>query len=219
MIKNLTILGLLSFLAALLFVSSVQADSGQYGQYGGAPQAVSIVIDKQVGKAGNTKGAVVNYVDNFSPSDPRFSPGEKVYFQIKVKNTSNIDLSNIKVQDVLPEFIEPLEGPGTLDKVARTITYNIDSLKSGEEKINNVLATVVAQEKLPADRGLMCLVNKAQVTVNDKGDADTAQFCVEKQVVTAKQVPTAGPEFGLVLLTGYSAALAGGLFLKKKLSA
>lgn len=217
------------FLFSLLIVSVIAAPSystvdaagqyGQYGQYGGyqsVTPGLGIIIDKKVAKGTTTKGGQVQYVDNFSPNNPRFVPTEKVYFQLKVKNTSSTTLNNIVVKDFLPGYVEPIEGPGGYDAKTRTVSYTIDKLEPGEEKVNNIAVQVLPQDKLPADKGMMCIVNKAQASKDNVGDEDSAQFCIEKQVIGVQQVPSAGPELGLTMFASSLATLASGLLLKRK---
>ena len=158
---------LLAILVALasifqLLTSNVDAQYGQYGPYGGPEPSLSIMVDKMVGKPVANKGdSNGDYVDNLSPSDPRFVPGQEVFFKIKVKNTSDIKLKSVTVNDVL---------------------------------------------------------NKAEAFDGDVSDEDTAQFCVEKEVMGVTAVPSAGPEQGVALLLGQFSLLGLGILLKRKSS-
>lgn len=189
-----------------------------YGQYGSATPAQSIIVDKKVGYGSTTKGGVPQYVDNFSPSDARFAPGQKVYFQVKVKNTSNVKLTNVQVKDIVPAYVMPVEGPGTFDANSRTISYTIAELNPGQEDVKYFLMQVIAQEQLPADKGLMCLTNRAEAQAGAMNDNDTAQFCIEKVVTGVQKVPATGPAFGLALVGLQFAGVGAGLYLRKKTS-
>ena len=214
---------LIVFLAVtLLTATTVQADAGQYGQYGQygpykGGSSTSIMVDKTVSRALTTKGGITAYVDNNSPTDTRFAPGATVYFQVKVKNTSNVTLNNVEVSDIMPNEIIAVEGPGTYNENSKTITWKYDSLKAGEEKTEKIIAQIKGQNQLPADKGVMCMINKSTVRAGNNYDDDTAQFCVEKQVIGAKQVPTAGPEYGILLTTLSFASLGAGVYLKRKI--
>ena len=207
---------------ALMFVTtSVEAGTGsygQYGQYGGTTPSQSIIVDKKVGYSTMTKGGTITYVDNYSPSDARLAPGQRVYFQIKVKNTSNARLTNVVVRDIVPAYLEPLEGPGKYDANSRTITYTIPTLDAGKEDVKYFTMQVVSQDKLPADKGLMCITNNAEAKAGNIADNDTAQFCVEKVVTDVKQAPAAGPEFGFALIGLQVAGLGAGVYLRRKTS-
>lgn len=206
----------LFFICLFLFVFSVNA---QYGQYGQPSPSYSILIDKMVGKPYQTKGGVtdVEYVDNLTPSDPRFKPEEMVLFKIKVKNTSNSDITNVEVKDYVPAFMEPIEGPGSWNAQTRIISWNAGDFRVDEEKIYYIKMKVNPQTQLPAEKGLFCLVNKVQALSDEANDDDTSQFCVEKQVTpAAAKVPTAGPEMGLALLTGQMLLLGTGILIRKR---
>jgi len=187
----------------------------QYGQYGGETPSYSLLIDKMVAKPGTQKGETAQYVDNLSPSDPRYTPGQDVWFKIKVKNTANVALQAVEVKDYVPEYILPIEGPGKWDPQTRTITFNAGDFAVDEEKTYYIRMRVYDQSLLPADKGLFCLVNKATARNNVTYDEDTAQLCIEKQVLGVTKVPSAGPEMGLALLAGNLILAGVGIKLKK----
>lgn len=209
---------LLLFLALTLLTSTaVHADTGQYGQYGGGGPSYSIMIDKTVSRGVQTKGGITQYVDNFSPTDPRFSTGQKVFFQVKVKNTSSVTLKNVQVKDILPSYIDSLEGPGSYDDKTKTISWTYPELKANEEKTERIVGAIVDNARMPGDKGLFCVSNKSTVNADNAYDEDAAQFCIEKQVVGAKKVPTAGPEYGIILTALSFASLGAGVYLKRKI--
>jgi len=203
----------------------------QYGQYGGTTPSQSILIDKQVGKPifkGNvvqsaTKGGIIptptpvaiEYVDNLTPSDVRFQPGMEIMFKIRVKNTSSIALNDVMVNDKVPSYIEPIEGPGAYDANTRIISFNAGSFNPSEERTFYFKMQWLSQDKLPTDRGLICVSNYARAYTNSTSDDDTAQACVEKQVIGVKAAPKAGPEMTLLLVAGQLGALGIGLKIKK----
>jgi len=96
------------------------------------------MIDKTVSRGEETKGGITQYVDNYAATDPRFNAGQKVFFQIKVKNTANVTLKNIQVKDVLPSYVDASEGPGAYDANTKTIAWTYPELKTGEEKIEKI---------------------------------------------------------------------------------
>lgn len=219
----LSLLGLF----ALLFTSSVSAEqygcNGQYGGYGPeCPTNQSIFIDKMVGKPTTmTKGGqlTIEFVDNLSDIDYRFKPSDFVYFQLRVKNTSDKDL-DVTVQDILPSYVEPTDMPanGSYDTNSRVITIKVGNMKANEEKIYTLKTKLVETNKFPADKSLLCIVNKAEAKAPNVFDDDSAQFCVEKQVTGATKVPSAGPEMGLALLAGELGLLGLGIGLRKRTS-
>lgn len=206
---------LLLMFAVASFATNVLA---QYGQYGGQISSYSIVVDKMVSTPNSTKGESTQYVDNLIPADPRFVPGQDVWFKIKIKNTANINLQAVEVKDYVPEYLLPLEGPGKWDPDNRTIVWNAGDFNVDEEKIYYLKMRVYDQSLLPSNKGLFCLINKVEAKNNVVFDDDTAQLCVEKQVIGAKKVPSAGPEMGLVLLSGNLLLATVGMKLRKKQS-
>jgi len=199
--------------------TAVAADcNGQYGQYGGCTPSVTILVDKFVGKPNTSITDPVNadYVDNLSPTDPRFRAGQSIFFKVKVKNTSNTSLTNVTVTDYLPSYIEPVAGPGSYDGKARTITFNAGDFAPNEEKTYYFKMQVNSVQYLPSDKSLFCIVNQAKAYNDRTSDDDTAQFCVEKEVTGLSKQPSAGPEMGVLLLGLNFAGIGMGMFLKKK---
>lgn len=206
------ILGLIAG-GILLFPFPVSA------QYTVQVSAPSIIIDKLVGRpSGQTKGgsASLEYVDNLGTADFKFKPGDEVSFQLKVKNATNQTLDSITIQDFLPPSLEPLEGPGNYDDKSRVITIDAGSFAINEEKFYLIKMRVISQDKLPADKGLLCELNKAVAKSGSITDDDVAQFCIEKQVVGVKTVPSAGPEMGIIILIGEGGMVLTGLYLTQK---
>lgn len=210
-------LALITLSVLLLSAQQSYADncSGQYGQNCTSP-SYSILIDKQVGKiTGTNKGGTPNYeyVDNLTPSDPRFQPNSEVMFRLRVQNTMSTDITNVQVKDFVPSWVTPVEGPGSFDSSSRTLSFNAGDFKVNEEKIYYLKMKVHAQNNLPADKGLFCMVNKAQAYTDKTSDEDTSQFCVEKQVTGVTTSPSAGPEMWLPLLTLEASGFIGGIYL------
>ena len=207
----ITVLALLS-----ASTSSVHA---QYGQYGQPAPTQSILVDKKVARpVSQTKGGTIqyDYVDNLTPSDTRFQPGSVIYFTIRVKNTSSVTLNNVMIQDRVPQYLNPIEGPGNYDSNSRTISFNAGSFTPDQEQTYTFKMQWASQNQLPADRGLMCVSNYARAYTDTVSDDDTAQACVEKQVVNVKAAPKAGPEINILLIVGELGMLGVGLMLKKK---
>lgn len=205
----------------LLLTTNSYAQYGCESQYGGCPPSQSILIDKtvQLPDANSNKDASsYSYVDNLSPSDPRFQAAWFVWFKLRVKNTSSVAINGIMVKDFVPSYLNPVLGPGTFDNVNRLITFSAGDFGPGEEKIYYLKMQVMAVNQLPADKGLFCVINKASASNSMVYDDDTSQLCIEKQVTSVKQAPKAGPEMGIVLFSGEVLTLGIGLFLKKRFS-
>ncbi len=209
--KFLTIFFLLVACYLLLATNSF----AQYGQYGDETPSYSILIDKTVAIPNSSNTNSNSYVDNLSPSDPRFHAGNDVWFKIKVKNTSTQNLTAVTVKDYVPAYILPLEGPGTWDLENRVITWNAGDFNVDEEKTYYIKMRVYETSMLPADKGLFCVTNRAEAKNNVAYDDDSSQICIEKTVAGVTKVPSAGPEFGLLLLASNLLGAGIGLKLKK----
>ncbi|MBI5123249.1 hypothetical protein HZA75_05320 [Candidatus Roizmanbacteria bacterium] len=195
----------------MFFASSVNAQSCG-GQYQSPCQSYSIIVDKMVQKPGTA-----DYVDNLSLADPRYKPSQYVMFRVTIKNTSTTTFGGMTAKDFVPDYLTPIEGPGTFDSVNRVITFDAGSFAVDEQKTYYFKMQINSQANLPSDKGLFCLVNKAQAWSNTVTDDDSSQFCIEKQVTAPPKVPSAGPELGLILLSGEILALATGVFVNYKL--
>lgn len=215
--KKLMAALLVVFAGFLSLTKTVSAECvGQYGQYGQPCPSYAIVVDKMVGKPGTSQDSnSYTYVDNLGVSDPRFKPEQVVFFKVKVKNTSTTKLVGMEVRDTVPSYLEPLDGPGTWNSTTREIVWNAGDFEVDQEKTFYLKMRVYSQANIPADKGLFCVTNYVKANSSNAFDDDTAQLCIEKQV-TAKVVPQAGPEYGMLLLAGQMAMLGAGLYLKKR---
>jgi uncharacterized repeat protein (TIGR01451 family) len=213
-------------LILLLATSYLLLATNVSAQYGQPSYNYSIIIDKFVGYPLSNKGGSfpcdwsIEYSDNYLPADlnRRYKPNQIICFQIKVKNTSNVLLTDVRVSDTLPAYIAPLEGPGSFNSSTRLISWSAGDFAPNEERVYFMKVQIYNTVSLPADKGLFCLTNKAEVWGPNTYDDDYAQFCVEKQVSPVPPaVPSAGPEMGVLLLTGESIMLGLGIYLKKRL--
>jgi uncharacterized repeat protein (TIGR01451 family) len=207
-----------SFLFALIFILNTKSALADYGQYQEPSKPQIILIDKFVGKPTTNKGGYtdVEYVDNLSSSDPRFHAGQTVFFKIKVKNTSSVKIYNVTVRDYVPSYLDPIEGPGSWDSSNRTITWSAGDFEVDEEKTYYLKMQVYSSANLPADKGLFCMVNKAEAKNDNTADDDSSQYCVEKEVTGVTTTPSAGPEMALAIVALNGLGLITGLKLRKK---
>ena len=189
---------------------TVSASCG--GQYESPCQSYSMLVDKMVQKPGTS-----DYVDNLSVSDPRYKPSEYVMFKVVIKNTSTTTFGGMTAKDYVPSYLTPVEGPGTFDSATRIISWDAGFFNVDEQKTYYFKMQINSQANLPTNQGLFCLVNKAQAWSNETTDDDSSQFCIEKQVATPPNVPSAGPEMGLILFSGELLALGTGIYMSYKL--
>lgn len=178
----------------------------------------TLTIDKMTASPlSQTKGGTLSYVDNLSAADYKFVPGEAVSFRLKIKNTTNTSLSNITVKDFVPNYLEPIEGPGSFDERSRIITFSVGDFAVNEEKIYTMKMRIASQDKLPENKSLFCITNKAEVAANSITiDDDSSQFCLEKTVVGVQKIPSAGPGSGLIMILGELSLFGFGVYLVKK---
>ncbi len=221
----------LSAIAVLagLVVSNKTVDAKEicFTQYGGGETCVNvdenaeIDVDKKVAEKDG------DYTDHLKSSVHTFSAGDKVYFKITVKNKGDVDLKDVTLRDVLPDFLsfgKMIEGDSP-SKSGSELKWELGDLKKGETETVKFYANVDDEEDLPKD-DKACLTNVAKATGkrtdnNDKeDDADYSNFCIELGDVLGEEAPTKLPKAG----TGLELALAGivsaasGLLIKRKIN-
>lgn len=212
---------------AICFSSiSSYVNAGSYGgPYGspGTPDECRIVIDVVVSNPAISK--TVEYLDNTTASTGKYKPNQAVIARIKVKNTSNRALTSVKIVNEIPQCFSYIAGPGMLNKGGNSLTIDVGDMSAQEEKVFYVTYKVADESCFPL-QPITCVSNKITVHADACNAQDTAQLCVERQILgttkggqplVVNQTPDTGPEFAL----GF-AALSGlvggaGYYIKKKL--
>lgn len=194
--------------------------------YGGSQNCTTsytFTVQKLVQVPGKSGG---NYISNLSINDAKYAPNSTVNFQIKVTNTSSQTIPTITITDVFPQYLSYVSGGGNFDTNAKTLTFTVNNLGAGETKTFNVTGKLADASLLPADQGVVCLINKANGTDNNGAvNSSSSQFCVEKQVLGTSYpvyetkggitaTPATGPEM-LPLMALIPGGL-GGLLLRRK---
>lgn len=211
----------LFFLITAVYLLPSIALAQQYGV--GAPAALQLVVNKLIM---HPKSGV--FVENLTPNDPKVAPQGVVTFKTTVTNSANAKLSGVKLTDNLPQFVNFGTGPGKFDEKSQTLTIDVGDLAPSETKTFTFTTKVVSQDKLPADKATVCVVNQAVVTADSQKAQDNAQFCIEKQVLgvptkgglrvfpppSISVTPPTGPEM-LALAALIPSGLAG-IFLRRK---
>ena len=216
-----------SAVAFLVLPSKASAREVCFTQYGGGETCVNVDEDSQIKvdkKILNPKSD--QYEDHIKASGGsypyKFSEGEKIEFQITVRNIGDVKLVNIKLTDVLPSFVKYKSGDGEKNKDGTEVEFDIGSLDPDEKETVEFTAKIASDGILPKDDRL-CLTNIAKVKAirdddRDKKESavDYANFCVELPKVLGKEsikvLPTTGgveidPEKLAIL------AIASGLML------
>lgn len=153
-------------------------------QYGGGEVCVKtgqLQIDKEVFDPEQKK-----FVDNLGISSHKFGPGGEVIFKLKIKNVGDSAFDKVQVTDTLPVHLERVTGD---------TSFEIKDLTAGETEEREVKAKIVAADKFPSEKSLICEVNIAEVVSGGERDKDTAQVCLDKKVLGAaipKVLPKAG---------------------------
>lgn len=226
MIKKL-ILGILIPLGLFINTSSVSARQVCFTQYGGGETCVNVEdnSDLDVEKLVSKEDVNDSYKDHLKSSEHMFNAESYVYFRIRVKNKGQVELKDVKVKDVLPNFVkyDKTLTDQSAEVNGNEITYSVGSLKVGEDKVIKVRTKVVKEADLPADDKI-CVTNVAEAKGyrkdNDKkeSDSDYANFCIDLPAVlgTPTQLPKAGPESTLAFLGAL--VLSAGVVYNRKVN-
>lgn len=204
--------------ALLTMPAAITADgcTTQYGgsQYGTDCPPTDVVINKEVKHPVNR-----TYVENLGTSDVLYAPENEVQYRLTVKNAGNQDLTDVLVTDILPPYLSYTGGgpSGTTYNAAdRTITFTIAELKAGETKTFELDAQVDSEAAFPSGHSVFCVVNTARVEKNGYSDEDTAQICIQADVLGASTLPVAGAADMLMLIPFGTIGGAGIALLKKR---
>lgn len=129
--------------------------------------------------------------DNLTDRANYFNPGSTVTFRITIQNKSNGTRTNIKVEDILPNYLTYQSGNGTYDQKNRTFTASIDKLDKGQSRALTLIARISQAPTLPKSPTPLCLINQASVIQDNKIGSDNATVCIATAAsATAQQQPT-----------------------------
>ncbi len=206
------VLSVLASLALLAFPARQAFADMCTTQYGGETtcQPSDLTINKQVRNPGNS-----NFVENLSSTDPTFSPGSDVLYRLIIKNSSGETFNPVNVKDVLPSFLTFVSGPGTYDSGTNTLTFQLNEVYAGETRTVDIMARVVNSSSFNG-KSFVCVNNYAEVRALNRFDSDTAQVCLQNNVLGATTLPVAGFNDYLLLLPFAGVGLTGFALLRKK---
>lgn len=183
-------------------------------QYGGTQtcQSSDLIIDKQV-----QNPITGNFVENLG-SDRPFSPGATILFQLTIKNTSGQTFDPVTVTDVFPHYLSFVSGPGTYDAGNRTLTFTLNNVIAGETRTVQVMVKVANANQIPSMSTPLCENNYSEARDDAVGrfDSDTAQICIQTNVLGATTLPVAGSNDLALLLPFAGLGLTGIALLRKK---
>ena len=224
------ILSFLVLASTFYLLSSAAASAAVSCQpiYGGGQTCVQIGevrIDKKIE---NPKTKALE--DKLESAKATFTPDQTVTFKIIITNTGSASVAKVTVQDIFPQFVQFLAGPGNFDNNSKVLTFDILNLASNESRDFVLSAKVGSLGQLPIGEAIVCVVNQANALIdNSVVSSDNVEFCIEKkaevlpatkgglkvlppQKVTA--TPSTGPE-ALALIALIPTGLAG-YFLRKR---
>lgn len=209
--KNIVLSVLASLTLLAVPVSHAFADMCTT-QYGGETtcQPSDLTINKEV-----QNPSTLSFVENLSSSDPTFAPGSDVLYRLVISNTSGQTFDPVNVKDVLPAFLTFVSGPGTYDAGSNTLTFSLSNLIAGETRTVDIMARVNDVSNFNG-KSFVCVNNYAEVRSLNRFDSDTAQICLQNNVLGATTLPVAGFNDYLLILPFAGVALTGFVLLKKK---
>ncbi|MFA5532661.1 MAG: hypothetical protein WDA13_03665 [Candidatus Shapirobacteria bacterium] len=148
------------------------------------------------------------YQDNIASSQKVFYEEDLIEFKIKVENTGDTVLKNIKVTDNLPPFLKLVFHPGTFDETNNKVEWTIEELAAGEVKDYLIRAKI---DKSKDVKTLTKETNVAGVCVDKICDRDDASYFIGDGV----SIPNTG-DAGLLIKTSIVLSLTGAGFLFRK---
>jgi uncharacterized repeat protein (TIGR01451 family) len=173
--------------------------------YGGGQTCVQqgdVLVNKKVAHPQNG-----SFVDNLGINDPKYGPESVVNFQITVTNTGSGTISKINIKDIFPQYTTFNAGSGNYDRNTKILSVDIDNLQPNETRTLTLSAKVAGANELPNNQGVICVINQATGTANNKTSQDNSQFCIEKQ---APQVTQPGETKGGVPAKTFPQETKGG---------
>jgi uncharacterized repeat protein (TIGR01451 family) len=166
----------------VIFASKVVASAAMAQYYSQGGDKPGIVIDKKIRPIEDKI-----FVDNISADQKSFVEGDQLEFKIVVNNPGNVTLTNIKVTDLLPKYLDLLFFPGVYNKSNNSIETSLEKLDPGQSKeyfirviVDDLPTSIVANKKL-------LMINKATAVSDQASDSDQARY-----YVTANTVPSTG---------------------------
>lgn len=147
--------------------------------YGGGQSCFStqdITLDSKILNPKTNK-----MVDNLSINDAKYMPGFIITFQISITNNTKGTIGKIYLQNIFPQFINFISGPGNFDINTRILSFDVDYLKPSETRIINIFGKIVDVNQLSFSDNMICLINQVTAVVPDPAAGqDNNQFCIEK---------------------------------------
>jgi len=133
--------------------------------------------------------------------------GRIIEFRIKVKNTGEVDVDDMKMEDILPDELEKTGGDG--------LTEYWENFDVDETKTFIIEARIRSTEFDRTDNFENCVVNKAKVFYSDDLEgSDTATVCYGESKIT--ELPKAGATATEIMSIVGFASTGVGIFINRK---
>jgi len=167
---------LLSGIFGIRLMNPVKVNADAYS----SDDQKTISIDKKLRSVHDLK-----YVDNIPSSRKTFSEGETVEFYVKVTNTGDTNLKNIKVTDNLPPFLKLIFFPGKYNSTDNKVEWVIDELNAGHSQKFLIRAII---NKATNVKTLTKETNVASVGVDELGAKDDATYYILSKGTTSAPI-------------------------------
>lgn len=141
----------------------------------------------------------LKYVDNISSTMKTFNNGELIEFFIKVTNTGDVNLKNIKVTDNLPPFLKLIFFPGKYNLTDNKLEWVISDLNAGHSQKFLIRAKIDQASEV---RTLTKETNVAQVWVDGIEARDDATYYILHKGTTSTTVTPDGKGEIIIPVTG-----------------
>ena len=175
----------------------------------------TISIDKKLRYVNDPK-----YVDNIASSVRTFKNGDLIEFYVKVTNSGDTNLKNIKVTDNLPPFLKLIFYPGKYNTTDNKIEWTIDELNAGHSQKFLIRAKI---DKATNVNTLTKETNVANARVDELGARDDATYYILNTGTTKADVkgqvivPETGSASLIIETVGVISIGLSGLALRKKI--
>jgi len=164
----------------------------------------TIIVDKKLRSVHDNE-----YKDNILSSDKTFYEDDLIEFKIRIENSGDTMLKNIKVVDKLPPFLKVIFNPGTYNETDNQVEWTIDELDAGEAEEFLIRCQIDQSDEVYS---LTKETNVAEACVDEICDNDDAIYYIGNGV----SIPSAGDP-SLIIKTGLVlSSITAGFFLRKK---
>jgi len=148
------------------------------------------------------------YWDNIDAKDYTFAPGEEVKFKLRVKNTSDVRVDSVNINDDFDRlddymvYVSSDRGDYRAAVTDNKVKFGLGGLNKDEEVTVYFVARFKAENELPV--GTTCITNAAHVYshTDNLSDSDYATFCVKADhgKIVTKSTPSTGFDLTSILV-------------------